>query len=106
MSFRIDIAHKDEAIITLVVVRNQINILVTATNQKDRDTPTRVRNNFLRMSDNLTLDHMQSSIRGADAEHIKRHHGSPEEVNLPHAHVSFDKDVTPELLKQFLEGIL
>jgi hypothetical protein len=107
MSFRIDIATKDGVIVTLVVVRDQINILFSKSNHSvTEELPYLVRENFGHLTSHFKQDHQQEFVRGGDSEHIKRHHGSSIETQTPHQHFSFDRDVTPEMLTQFLEGIL
>ena len=64
------------------------------------------RGNFGHLVSHFELDHQEEFVRGEDPEHIKRHHGSSSEISVPHQHFSFDRDVTPTMLKQFLEGIL
>lgn len=106
MSFRIDLVEKDGVMLTLVIVRNQINTLFTPINDSTSElTSAHIRENFIHLSEHFPLDHYAPMVRGEDAEHIKRHHGSSTEVNVNHNHVSFDRDVTPAMLEEYLNGI-
>src|SRR5580704_11221499 len=107
MSFRADIGYKDGIHLSLVVVRDQINILFTPVdNSADNLQPMIMREYFTLLTNLFKLDHEQSYVRGADAEHLKRHHVYSEEGDITHLHINFDKNVTPKILKQFLEKIL
>lgn len=106
MSFRIDLTTKDNVHIFLVVVRNQINLNFSPGIAASDLAPYRLRKNFANLLSHYKLETQEDSVRGEDPEHIKRHHGYDGEVRIPHQHIGFDRDVTPDMLRKFFEGIL
>lgn len=107
MSFRIDLTAKDDINIFLVVVRNQININFKSNGDSDVDKhkTSEMKICFNDLLNCVKLKHRANIIRGANPEHIKRHHVTFEETNIPHLHVGFDIDVTPEILKDFFDQV-
>lgn len=107
MSFRIDIGEKEGVVIFLVVVRDQINLYFTPIATATNDLEYVLRDKFVRLVPRLgQMEHRTLPIRGADPEHVKRHHVIYEETKIAHCHVSFDCDVTPEILEEFFSQIL
>lgn len=106
MSFRIDLTFKDNVHIFLVVVRNQININYQPSSSASLGKPAELRENFRHLVTHFELDNQVDPVRGDDPEHVKRHHVYEEEAKVFHHHIGFDKDVTPQILQEFLEGIL
>ncbi|QBR84458.1 hypothetical protein E3983_08855 [Legionella israelensis] len=107
MSFRADLTVKDGVHIFLVVVRNQININFQLSDIPSKEeTPYHIRENFNHLLQHFHLNKEANLVRGEDPEHIKRHHIIAEEARIPHTHVGFSEDVTPEMLEEFFKGIL
>ncbi|MCL9685647.1 hypothetical protein [Legionella maioricensis] len=90
----------------MVVVRNQINLYFAPGTQTSDEAAITLRGNFHHLLSHFPLDSQEDAIRGADPEHIKRHHGYEGEVNIVHQHIGFDRDVTPKMLTNFFEGLL
>jgi hypothetical protein len=113
VSFRVDLCEKSGVSISLLVVRNQIVLIYTprtseipAENEVYTNTAYRVREHLRYLGSRCTLDNKLNMVRGDDPEHVKRHHGSAMELNIPHTHFSFDRDVDPGILNQFMSELL
>src|SRR5688500_11136719 len=104
--FRIDISRTHHVNIFLVIVRDQININFQPGSSADTREAYIARTNFIQLQNKFNLPHRRPYVRGADSEHIKRHHGIFAEIENPHRHISFDQDITPTLLAEFLEELL
>ena len=107
MSFRIDLSTKNGVNIFLVVVRNTINMnFVPCDDSTSKDVTYIERSYFVHLLKHFKLKQSEVMVRGEDPEHVKRHHGYAGETEITHAHSAFDQDVTPQILTQFLQGIL
>ena len=108
MSFRIDLGQKDGVGVFLVVVRDQIkiNFAPKSDAKTDEAKAYQVRADFGHLLEHFEMDHRSNMVRGEDNEHVKRHHGVQQETNIPHQHISFDRDVNPTMLAEFLAGLI
>jgi hypothetical protein len=106
VTFRIDLGKKDGADIFLVVVRNQININFAPADPANPVDVIPITNRFQHLLTHFKLSHKTSFVRGEDAEHVKRHHGTADETDVHHLHLAFTQDVTPHMFTEFMSGLL
>jgi hypothetical protein len=89
------------------VINDQINVNFETSDPDKKYLAQEMRSRFSHlMSAHASLEHTQPTVRGEDAEHVKRHHGVKEETQVMHMHYSFDQDVTPQLLEHFFNQLL
>lgn len=103
MPFRIDLDTKKNTHIYLIIINNQINFNFQSAVHKEA---IQMRNQFKCLMTHFKMANQVSSVRGEDPEHIKRHHITTEEINIPHLHVGFDESVTPALLSSLFDQIM
>lgn len=106
MSFRIDLVRKDNVDIFLVIIRDQININYRSNLPSSKENIEVVSDNFSFLCARLELEEREMAIRGANPEHVKRHHVYDEEIDIHHQHMGFNQDVTPNILRKFFKEIL
>lgn len=107
MSFRIDLPPKEGIFIYLVVINDVINVNFQPSDPLRKDLADSMRTRFVHLlSEQGALQHEQLMVRGNDSEHVKRHHGVQNEINVMHMHYSFDEDVSPQLLQHFFDQLL
>jgi hypothetical protein len=106
MSFRVDLRSKEGVKISLMIVRTHIVVIFNPCKINDNKTAYKLIDKLEGLLSSFNLKHYLNMVRGDDSEHIKRHHGYDGEVRFPHLHISYDRDVTLEMLKELLEGVL
>lgn len=107
MSFRIDLRTKDGVPIYLLVVNDQITLNFDRSDSSLIKKADSLGARFVQLIRHGKLfELLHSFVRGANPEHLKRHHGTEDDLNTTHYHFRFDEDVNPELLEQFLTHVL
>ena len=105
MSFRIDLTSIAGVNLSLTIVNDQININYELNDLANKYVAFDLREQLNVSIREFRLSHKSQMVRGEDPEHIKRHHYIAEETKIIHSHISFDQEVSPEILDNFCQNL-